>query len=1077
MAGMFDDLIPSDGARSASKQPGMFDDLVPQRQAPGLLGRVKDAVRSFEAGGDRGISGLLGLPADAAQLVVAGKDYADAFIAGRPYNDLKAERDAKALVRPEQFERFGSAAVGRSLDAARGPEYKPQTQLGEYARTVGEFLPNAAGGGLSAGARAARVVIPGVASEAAGQVTQGTAAEPWARAGVGIATGLGVNAATRPGTAAGTIARAAGDLAPAERQVALGRYDELMAAARENNIPLSPAFAWDAATNGASDMASLYRHAEAMGRMRGFNAQMPGAVDQAARARFEAVAPVDSAPTLLGERVSEAAQQALDTSPTGRNVEAALQATGPRVTPDQAGQVIQRELRGVVDAREAARSQQAARDYSIAREAPERIGIERTVTVERPGPPVLQTLDNGEVRPLGYEPPPQGPSTLASTAPTRPDAPVQAGARGPSLARYIAENGGIGLERGDIKAAGLDRFRQPGVSNLVREDGLSIDNYWRTRLIEQGYLPPDTAGAGMQRNVHDEIVNLLEEEARGRRTYPYDYLGRDDATGFGQARDEFAAASSQAQNDLRRALTEAGIDPRSADPGALDRAAAALVRGETNDPLSAFESVVMAAREPASRGPASRLVPTTVTEEISAPRFGQANPQAALDAISRQVRTAKGDVRSELERVRRDFLEYGTDPVSGVRETDLSVEGLLHARERLDFRLSEAQRVGDATKVRDLQTVRAALDEQLKGVPEVALADANFAANSRPLEPFTGNAPLARVTQQDPLTGRMATPTEQVPSHLQGASATREFLANATPEARQALEGRVTTQILDQARGFDGRVSVDRLRSAMRESEDVLSQVPEVRERLGRVVDAQAARDRLNGTLVGKLAARDRTTAQAIDTLFPRGGDLLPNGEREIGAAVAALVRQNPEAARQLVRAKLESVFNSATKDLQGGANQMGGARYRAQLVGNPQEAANIAAAARALPNGDTLADGFGRFLDVLNASGRRQNVGSRTAYNEEFLREARDGSRGEEALRLAAGGFVKLPAKVQERLERWRLGRNVDELARLFSDPDAVTAFRGLIATGDRGGNIAGPVARLTAIASHSSTQPRESR
>ncbi len=1054
----------------------MFDDLVPNAQAPGVLGRVKDAVRSFEAGGDRGIAGLLGLPADAAQLVVAGKDYADAFISGRPYNELKAERDAKALVRPEIFSRFGSEAIGKSLDASRGPEYKPQTTVGEYARTVGEFLPNAAGGGLSAGARAARVVIPGVASEAAGQATQGTAAEPWVRAGVGIAAGLGVNAVTRPGTAASTVARAAGDLAPAERQVALGRYDDLMAAARENNIPLSPAFAWDAATNGASDMASLYRHAEAMGRMRGFNAQMPGAVDQAARARFEAIAPVDNTPTLLGERVADAAQQALDTSPAGRNVEAALQATGPRVTQDQAGQVIQRELRGVADAREELRSTQAARDYEAARAAPERIGIDRTVTVERPGPPALQTLDNGEVRPLGYEPPPQGPNTLASTAPTRPDAPAQIGARGPSLARYIAENGGIGLERGDIKAAGLDRYRQPGVANLVRDDGLSIDNFWRTRLIEQGYLPPDTVG-GMQRNVHDEIINLLEQEARGRRTYPYDYLGRDDVSGFGQARDEFAAAASQAQTDLRRALTEVGVDVRAADAGALDRAAAALVRGEQNDPLAAYENAVMAAREPVSRGPVSRMVPTTVTEEISAPRFGQVNPQAALDAIDRQVRSAKGDVRSELEQVRRDFLEYGTDPVSGVRETDLSIEGLLHARERLDFRLSEAQRVRDGTKVRDLQIVRRALDEQLKSAPEVAQADANFAANSRPLEPFTGNAPLARVTQRDPLTGRMATPTEQVPSHLQGASATREFLANATPEARQVFEGRVSTQILDQARGFDGRVSVDRLRSAMRESEDVLSLVPEVRERLGRVVDAQTARDRLNSTLVGKLASRDQTTARAIDTLFPRGGDLLPNGEREIGAAVAALVRQNPEAARQLVRAKLESVFNSATKDLQGGANQMGGARYRAQLVGNPQEAANVVAAVRALPNGDVLADGFGRFLDVLGASGRRQNVGSRTAYNEEFLREARDGSRVEEAARLAAGGFVKLPAKVQERLERWRLGRNVDELARLFSDPDAVPAFRGLISTSERGGNIAGPVARLTAIASRSSTQPRESR
>ncbi len=361
-----------------------------------------------------------------------------------------------------------------------------------------------------------------------------------------------------------------------------------------------------------------------------------------------------------------------------------------------------------------------------------------------------------------------------------------------------------------MKAAGLDRLRQPGVANLVRQDGKGIDDFWRERLIEEGYLPPDRDG-GMARSVHDELIHLLEEEARGRKTYAYDYLGRDDLNGFGAMKDEFADAASRATKDVRDALRGADVDPGAVHKDIIDRAAAALMRGDEKDPLAAYERIVMAAREPAPR-PTSRMVPTTVTEEVSAPRFGQANPQPALDALDRQVRTAKGDVRASLEGIRRDLFEHGTDPVSGVRETDLSVEGLLHARERLDQHIDAAREIGDRTKVRDLQIVRASLDRQLKAVPEVATADANFVANSRPLDAFAGDTPVGRVTARNEQTGRMSTPAEQVPSNLQGATAAREFLRDATPEARRAFQDREVTRILDEVSAGEG-ASADRIRS------------------------------------------------------------------------------------------------------------------------------------------------------------------------------------------------------------------------------------------------------------------------
>lgn len=515
---------------------------------------------------------------------------------------------------------------------------------------------------------------------------------------------------------------------------------------------------------GPRRLGDLQRVVEGQGGLSEFFAARPGQIDAAGQAGLDALAPASPSSARTGEAVQAAARSAVAATPEGQAVIRATQAAGPRVSPDQAGQVIQREMRGVADAREAARSEQAARDYAAARAAPERIGIERTVEVERPGEPVLQTLDNGAGGPLRYDPPPQGPDTIGSMAPKRPDAPpVAPGTK--SLARFIAENGGIGLERGDVKAAGLDRFRQPGISNLVQENGKGIDNFWRERLIEEGYLPPDRDG-GMARNIHDELIGLLEQEARGRRTYPWDWLGHDDRSGFGALRDEFQASASQATTDIRRALTEAGVDPKTVDKGTLDRAAAALMRGDE----------------------------------------------------------------------------------------------------------------------------------------------------------------LGRIAER-----------------------------------------------------------------------------PDVKN--------------------------------AIDALFPT--EPVEGSAADVGAAVGAISRSNPLAARELVRTYLGTEFAAKTKDLQSGANQAGGAKFAASIRGNDLAGENIFAAIRALPDGERLAAGFSRLLDIFEATGTRQGVGSRTSFNNEALAELRKGGLGGEANKALATGGLNLPKRIAQGIEDWQAGRNVDGLAALLTTPE----------------------------------------
>jgi hypothetical protein len=194
---------------------------------------------------------------------------------------------------------------------------------------------------------------------------------------------------------------------------------------------------------------------------------------------------------------------------------------------------------------------------------------------------------------------------------------------------------------------------------------------------------------------------------------------------------------------------------------------------------------------------------------------------------------------------------------------------------------------------------------------------------------------------------------------------------------------------------------------------------------------------------LGKLAERDITTQRAIEALFPESP--LAQSTGEVSGAVAALARRNPWAAQQLVRAHIERTFNEASRALQGGANQFGGASFYARLMGNPQAARNVEYAVRALPSGDTIWEGFRRYLDVLQATGTRQRIGSNTSFNTEMMQDMGRGTALEGAGKLAAGGFVAWPRKALETVENWRLGRNSRQLAQLIVDPRSRQLFRRL--------------------------------
>ncbi len=157
-----------------------------------------DVAKSFGAGLVRGGIGLASLPATLEQLYSKSTER----VQGQIPEPVRRADYGGPLAMPARMLSGGPTnkptqeQITGAVEGVTGPIYQPQTTAGEYARTVGEFVPGAATpGGLMR--KAANVVLPGLASEAAGQATQGSVYEPAARLAGGVAGALAPNLAMR----------------------------------------------------------------------------------------------------------------------------------------------------------------------------------------------------------------------------------------------------------------------------------------------------------------------------------------------------------------------------------------------------------------------------------------------------------------------------------------------------------------------------------------------------------------------------------------------------------------------------------------------------------------------------------------------------------------------------------------------------------------------------------------------------------------------------------------------------------------------------------------------------------------
>jgi hypothetical protein len=124
-----------------------------------------DVIKSAASGLGQGAAAVAGLPGDIGK----GVQWIGDKIVGQFDPASVAKMQAQRQAQPDPLGLPTSAGINRTIQSVTGPYHEPQTTPGEYARTIAAFAPAAiAPGGVIV--RAARVVVPGAASEAAGQV-------------------------------------------------------------------------------------------------------------------------------------------------------------------------------------------------------------------------------------------------------------------------------------------------------------------------------------------------------------------------------------------------------------------------------------------------------------------------------------------------------------------------------------------------------------------------------------------------------------------------------------------------------------------------------------------------------------------------------------------------------------------------------------------------------------------------------------------------------------------------------------------------------------------------------------------
>jgi hypothetical protein len=166
---------------------------------------------------------------------------------------------------------------------------------------------------------------------------------------------------------------------------------------------------------------------------------------------------------------------------------------------------------------------------------------------------------------------------------------------------------------------------------------------------------------------------------------------------------------------------------------------------------------------------------------------------------------------------------------------------------------------------------------------------------------------------------------------------------------------------------------------------------------------------------------------------------------------------------RNFTRQGLLSQYDEATQNLVSGPNQWGGAKFAAQVAGNPSQKANLEALVTQA-GGTSAWKGFQNFLEIVEAQGKRHPAGSLTEFNKQVTAGlSREGAGG---LLATAAAPARAASIAKDWYDAFRYGKNTGDMAKILTNPKGVEILNELAVTAPgsaRAGVLVGALTELS--------------
>ena len=612
----------------------------------------------------------------------------------------------------------------------------------------------------------------------------------------------------------------------------------------------------------------------------------------------------------------------------------------------------------------------------------------------------------------------------------------------PSISSDVAKSAGIGLAKGAIGLPGL-----PGdVLGLAGRLRAKLHSAVDDTLVEHGVIDRQTAENA--KRLPQESPITTSADIRGqieRKTGPF-YEPQTTPGRYAQSAAEFVPGAIGGPGGIARNALRYGVAPGLAAQGAEE-----LTKGTGLEPYARFAAAM------GTGGVGALLTQPGTPERFIRNQLPKYVDEAAINDADALVREAN---RQGMNLTWPEALSQVTgQPV--LNDMQRILEGAKQTRstmqQTLGNRPEEIAGAGSnlATSIAPKPAQPSTIGPQAGQAAEASINEVRDAINKR-TEPFYTAAANVRLTPQE------MQRVQALPGWEEARRAVR-----GDPQLARYVQGMPDDSVgfLNEVKKYFDQQGENAARS--------LAQNPNMQRAAGYRSDAAAVKQAgMNASLdyttalgaqahyretylepllqgpLGKLANKDNTTQQAINALFPK--QPLASSANEISTAVSAVARKSPDVARQLVRAHVEAELNKAF-DMAGRSPesaQFAGANFAKLATGNPlietARGENFRAAIEALPNGRELWPGVEKFLNIVRATGWRQPIGSKTAFNEAELHGMAHGKvLGNVAATAAAPGEWWHLA--HEAWGKWQTGNNLFSLAKILTDPRSAGVFRSI--------------------------------